>query len=65
MAFLEELMFLMHFRHHYQSINQNHFISNTNSVHRSHINMEVLEFVKDKPKETNPAIMGNPKKRVQ
>jgi len=39
---------------------KNHFIANTNSVHRGHINKEVLGFVKGKPKETNPAVMGNP-----
>ena len=39
---------------------QYHFIANTNSVHKRHINKEVMEFVKGKPKGTNPAIMGNP-----
>src|SRR6218665_34625 len=37
-----------------------HFIANTNSVHKRHINKKVMEFVKDKPKGTNPAIIGNP-----
>src|SRR6218665_2158869 len=37
-----------------------HFIANTNSVHKRHINKKVMEFVKGKPKGTNPAIMGNP-----
>jgi len=34
----------------------------TNSVHKRHtcINKKVIEFVKGKPKGTNPAIMGNP-----
>src|SRR6218665_2892757 len=27
-----------------------HFIANTNSVHKRHINKKVMEFVKDKPK---------------
>src|SRR6218665_254336 len=39
---------------------QYHFIANTNSVHKRHINKKVMEFVKGKPKGTNPAIMGNP-----
>src|SRR6218665_467326 len=39
---------------------QYHFIANTNSVHKRHINKKVIEFVKGKPKGTNPAIMGNP-----
>lgn len=30
------------------------------SVHKRHINKKVMEFVKGKPKGTNPAIMGNP-----
>jgi len=38
---------------------QDHFIANTNSVHKRHINKKVMEFVKGKPKGTNPAIMGN------
>ena len=39
---------------------QYHFIANTNSVHKRHINKKVMEFVNGKPKGTNPAIMGNP-----
>src|SRR6218665_3303347 len=39
---------------------QYHFIANTTSVHNRHINKKVMEFVKGKPKGTNPAIMGNP-----
>ena len=41
---------------------QYHFIANTNSVHKRHINKKVMEFVKGKPKTKtkNPAIMGNP-----
>ena len=39
---------------------QYHFIANTNSVHKRHINKKVMEFVKGKPKGTNSAIMGNP-----
>jgi len=39
---------------------QYRFIAKTNSVHKRHINKKVMEFVKDKPKGTNPAIMGNP-----
>ena len=41
-------------------LSQYHFIANTNSVHKRHINKKVMEFVKGKPKGTNPAIMGNP-----
>src|SRR6218665_2345691 len=37
-----------------------HFIANTNSVQKRYINKKVMEFVKGKPKGTNPAIMGNP-----
>ena len=37
-----------------------HFIANTSSVYKRHINKKVMEFVKGKPKGTNPAIMGNP-----
>src|SRR6218665_1709726 len=36
------------------------FIAYTNSVHKRHINKKVMEFVKGKPKGTNPTIMGNP-----
>src|SRR6218665_3555697 len=39
---------------------QYHFIANTNSVHKRHVSKKVMEFVKGKPKGTNPAIMGNP-----
>ena len=39
---------------------QKHFSANTNSVHRGHINKEVLEFIKVKLKGINPAITGNP-----
>ena len=39
---------------------QYHFIANTNSVHKRHINKRVMEFVKGTPKGTNPTIMGNP-----
>ena len=39
---------------------QYHFIANTNSVHKRHIKKKVMEFVKGKPKGTNPAIMSNP-----
>ena len=39
---------------------QYHFIANTSSVHKRQINKKVMEFVKGKPKGTNPAIMGNP-----
>ena len=39
---------------------QYHFIANTNSVHKRQINKKVKEFVKGKPKGTNPAIMSNP-----
>jgi len=34
--------------------------ANTNSLHNRHTNKKVMEFVKGKPKGTNPAIMGNP-----
>src|SRR6218665_694531 len=44
----------------YVKSSQYHFIANTNSVHKRHINKKVMEFVKGKPKGTNPAIMGNP-----
>jgi len=37
---------------------QYHFIANTNNAHKRHINKKVMEFVKGKPKGTNPAIMG-------
>src|SRR6218665_3750058 len=37
---------------------QYHFIANTNSVHKRQINKKV-EFVKGKPKGTNPAIVGD------
>ena len=40
--------------------NQYHFIANTNSVHKRHINKKAMEIVKGKPKGTNPPIMGNP-----
>ena len=39
---------------------QYHFIANTDSVHKRHSNKKVMEFIKGKPKGTNPAIMGNP-----
>ena len=39
---------------------QYHFIANTNGVHKRHIKKKVIEFVKGKPKGTNPAIIGNP-----
>src|SRR6218665_1735591 len=39
---------------------KNHFIANTNSVYRSHINMETIGVLKGNPNGTNPAIMGNP-----
>src|SRR6218665_1621646 len=39
---------------------QYHFIANTNNVHNGHINKKVMEFVKGRPKGTNPASMGNP-----
>jgi len=42
---------------------QYHFIANTTSVHKRHINKKVMEFIKGKPKGTNHAIMGSP--RVQ
>jgi len=43
--------------HHFNPIKiKNHFIANTEVV----LTWKVLEFVKGKPKVTNPAIMGNP-----
>ena len=44
----------------YGKSSQYHFIANINSVHKRQINKKVMEFVKGKPKGTNPAIMGNP-----
>jgi len=47
-------------RRQFSRSSQDHFIANTNSVHKRHIKKKVMEFVKGKPKGTNPAIMGNP-----
>src|SRR6218665_3594189 len=54
------MMMMMNDDVHFFKSSQYHFIANTNSVHKRHINKEVMEFVKGKPKGTNPAIMGNP-----
>src|SRR6218665_2233271 len=56
------LIIRFHALHLLESINSilYHFIANTNSVHKRHINKKVMEFVKGKSKGTNPAIMGNP-----
>jgi len=40
---------------------QYHFIANTNTVHKRHINKKVMEFVKGKPKEEEEELIGKRK----